>query len=68
MTATLLHDRATKAGASGDQLKAWVNGQPYTGDPANIPLASKEQIVLEIGPPLTDRPPTFTWDEKNYPQ
>jgi hypothetical protein len=53
---------------SGDQLKAWVNGQPYTGDPANIPLASKEQIVLEIGPPFTDPPPTFTWDEKNYPQ
>ena len=53
---------------SGDQLKAWVNGQPYTGDPANIPLASKEQIVLEIGPTFTDPPPTFTWDEKNYPQ
>jgi hypothetical protein len=53
---------------SGDQLRAWVNGQPYTGDPANIPMASKEQIVLEIGPPFTDPPPTFTWDEKNYPQ
>jgi hypothetical protein len=52
-----------------EQVKAWVNGKPYTGDPANITLASKEQIVIEIGPPFVDNPPpAYTWDEKNYPQ
>jgi hypothetical protein len=51
-----------------EQVKAWVNGKPYTGDPANITLASKEQIVIEIGPPFQDNPPPYTWDEKNYPQ
>lgn len=52
----------------GDQVKAWVNGQPYTGDPANITLTSREQIVIEIGPPFADPPPAYTWDDKNYPQ
>ena len=58
---------ATIQVASGEQVKAWVNGQPYTGDPANIPLASKEQVVIEIGPPFVD-PPTFTWDPNTYAQ
>jgi hypothetical protein len=53
---------------AGQQLKVWVNGKPYTGNPANITLASKEQIVLEIGPPFADPPPTFTWDPNTYAQ
>lgn len=53
---------------AGQQLKVWVNGQPYTGDPAKVKLSSKEQIVLEIGPPFTDPPPTFTWDPNTYAQ
>jgi hypothetical protein len=52
---------------AGGQVKAWVNGQPYTGDPAKIPLASKEQVVLEIGPPFSE-PPTYTWDPNTYAQ
>lgn len=61
---------ATIKVGSGEQVKAWVNGQPYSGDPANIPLSSKEQIVIEIGSTDTfvDPPPKYTWDEKNYPQ
>jgi hypothetical protein len=54
--------------APGDQVKAWVDGKPYTGNPANITLSSREQIVIEIGPPFVDPPPTYTWDDKNYPQ
>jgi hypothetical protein len=46
---------------SGDQLKVWVDGQPYSGDPTGIVLSSREQIVLEIGPPLDLSPPHFTW-------
>jgi hypothetical protein len=53
---------------AGQQLKVWVNGQPYTGDPAKIPLSSHEQIVLEIGPPFADPPPAFTWDPNTYAQ
>jgi hypothetical protein len=59
---------ATIQVGSGQQVKAWVNGQPYTGDLAGIPLASKEQVVIEIGPPLVDPPPTFTWDPNTYAQ
>ena len=52
---------ATIPVGSGDQLKVWVNGIPYTGDPSKIVLKEKEQIVLEIGPPFSEPPPTFTW-------
>jgi hypothetical protein len=52
---------ATITVGPGQQLKVWVNGTPYTGDPSKIVLKSHEQIVLEIGPPYTDPPPTFTW-------
>jgi hypothetical protein len=59
---------ATLNVGSGEQVKAWVNGQPYTGDPSKIVLKSHEQLVIEIGPPFTDPPPTYTWDANNYPQ
>lgn len=51
---------ATLQVGSSEQLKAWVNGQPYTGNPAKIVLKSHEQVVLEIGPAFVD-PPTFDW-------
>jgi hypothetical protein len=59
---------ATLNVGSGEQVKAWVNGQPYTGDPSKIVLKSHEQLVIEIGHPFTDPPPTYTWDANNYPQ
>lgn len=52
---------ATFKVGSGDQLKMWVNGQPYAGDPSNIVMKSHEQIVLEIGPSFEDPPPAFSW-------
>ena len=52
----------------GDQMKVWVDGQPYTGDPSKIVLKSHEQIVIEIGPPFVDPPPGFTWDQTQYAQ
>ena len=52
---------ATLQVGSGNQLKVWVNGKPYTGDPSKIVLKSHEQIVIEIGPPFTQPPPTFSW-------
>ena len=37
---------------SGHQIQAYVNGQPWTGDPAAIPLDAHAVIVLEYGPPF----------------
>ena len=52
---------ATIPVGSGNDLKVWVNGTPYTGDPSKIVLTEKEQIVIEIGPPFTDPPPAVNW-------
>ncbi len=46
---------------STHQMKIWVDGQPYTGNPRDIVLKAHEQVVIEIGPPFTDPPPTFTF-------
>ncbi len=59
---------ATLKVGEGEQMKVWVDGQPYQGDPSKIELHSKQQIVIEIGPPFTDPPPTFTWDPNQYAQ
>ena len=45
----------------GDEVKVWVDGKPYTGDPAKVVLKSHTQVVIEIGPPFIDPPPTFDW-------
>jgi hypothetical protein len=52
---------ATLKVGSGEQMKVWVDGKPYSGDPSKIALKSHQQIVIEIGPPFTDPPPTFTF-------
>jgi hypothetical protein len=44
---------------SGTTLKTWVNGKPYSGDPAKIPLTKHADIVIEVGPPFVP-PPKFT--------
>jgi hypothetical protein len=53
---------ATLKAAPGEEVRAWVNGQPYIGNPSKIVLKAHEQIVLEIGPPYTDPPPEYTFD------
>ena len=52
---------------SGDQLKMWVDGQPYTGDPRKIVLKSHTQVVVEIGPQFLD-PHTFDWTSSQATQ
>ena len=39
------------------QIRAYVNGEPYTGPPQDIPLDPRAVIVLEYGPPFVDLPP-----------
>jgi hypothetical protein len=52
----------------GDEVKVWVDGQPYTGDPAKVVLKSHTQVVIEIGPPFIDPPPAFDWTDPNVVQ
>lgn len=60
--------RVTTITLQGDQsVKAFVDGKPFTGDPATIPLKSKSKIVIEITPPTVDPPPDYTWDDATYP-
>jgi hypothetical protein len=59
---------ATFKVGSGDELKMWVDGKPYTGDPRGIVLKSHTQVVVQIGPPLTDPPPTFDWSSPDAVQ
>ena len=42
------------------QLRVFVNGSPYTGDPRKIELAQHTDITLEAGPPY--RPPVAFTD------
>ena len=37
--------------AHGHALRVTVNGKPWTGDPAKIPLRDREEIVIQSGPP-----------------
>jgi len=57
--------RAASAFAKkGSKLKVWVNGKPYAGDPAKIPLVAHADIVIEAGPPFP-APPKFTdWNTR----
>ena len=38
------------------QVRAFVGGQPYTGDPRSVPLTAHADIVLEFGPPFPQTP------------
>jgi hypothetical protein len=44
----------------GDEVRVWVDGKPYTGNPSRVVLKSHTQVVVEIGPQFED-PPTFDW-------
>jgi hypothetical protein len=54
--------------SKGDEVKVWVDGQPYTGDPAKVVLKSHTQVVIEVGPPFTDPPPAFDWTSSDAVQ
>jgi len=41
----------------GDQIRTFVNGKRYTGDPRSIPLVAHQDIVIEVGPPFVKTKP-----------
>jgi hypothetical protein len=55
---------ATAFANSGTTLKVWLDGKPYPGNPANIPLVAHADIVIEVGPPFP-KPEKFTaWGQR----
>jgi hypothetical protein len=50
---------ATARTKRGERMRVWVNGTPYAGDPAKIPLTAHADIVIQVGPPFT-KPVAFT--------
>lgn len=44
----------------GESIQVTVNQQPYTGAPETIVLRSREDIVLQLGPPFLTLQP-FVW-------
>ncbi|MBO0743821.1 MAG: hypothetical protein J2P43_02285 [Candidatus Dormibacteraeota bacterium] len=61
------HQVTTLKTSDSVQMKVWVDGSPYHGNPADIPLTSHRSIVIQFGPPFLDPPPSYTWDTKTYP-
>ncbi|HSP55185.1 MAG TPA: hypothetical protein VLS25_06305, partial [Dehalococcoidia bacterium] len=59
LSSTQLMDRTTDA---THQVQATVNGETWSGNPADIPLTDKTTIVLEYGPPFVP-PPSFDWGQ-----
>ena len=50
----------TQVGLFTGPVTAFVNGAPYNGDLAAIPLRSHQQIVLEVGTPVVP-PPNYVF-------
>lgn len=45
----------------GQQVRVWVDGTRYHGDPNGIVLSSHKDITIEVGPPFQDPPPSYAW-------
>lgn len=54
-----LLDRTTDA---SHEVQATVNGETWSGDPADIPLNDLTTVVLQYGPPFVP-PPEFDWGQ-----
>jgi hypothetical protein len=53
LSETELLDRVA---GDGKAVKAFVDGEPWEGDPADIPLVDRAVISLQYGPPFIDLP------------
>jgi hypothetical protein len=43
--------------SAGEQLRTYVNGKLYSGNPVDIPLPRHQQVVIEVGPPFVKPQP-----------
>jgi hypothetical protein len=55
-------EAASAQAAKGSTLKVWVDGKPFTGNPATIKLAAHTDIVIESGPPFKKPPRFAAWN------
>lgn len=53
---------ADQVGASTGQMTVFINGIRYTGDPAAIPLRSREDIQIDVGTPAV-APKRIDWSQ-----
>lgn len=51
---------ATQIGSDTGTVTALLNGQPWTGDPTQIPLNEHDDIALSLGTPVAN-PPLIDW-------
>lgn len=51
---------ATQVGSATGKVTAYLNGKPFTGDPATIPLTSRADIQLDVGT-ATPAPQKIDW-------
>ncbi|MGZ4032946.1 MAG: hypothetical protein ACXVDJ_09940 [Tumebacillaceae bacterium] len=49
--------------SKGQEIKAYVDGKEFTGDPSTIELKSHTQVVLEVGPKFVPPPTTYTFPQ-----
>jgi hypothetical protein len=47
----------SQVGPASGSVTAFVDGQPYTGDPAAVPLTPHRQIQLDVGTPVVPYQP-----------
>ncbi len=52
---------ASAQSVKGAELRVWVNGKKYSGDPRLIKLNAHTDIVIEAGPPYPKPPKFTTW-------
>ena len=55
---------STQIGTDTGTVTATVDGQPWTGDPTQIPLDEHADIVLNVGGPVVN-PPAIQWKGTN---
>jgi len=56
------HEAAGAVLKPGEQMRVWVDGKPYAGDPRAIKLGNHTDIVIEVGPPYATPTPFTAWN------
>jgi hypothetical protein len=52
---------ATAHLGKGEQMKVWVDGSEFKGDPATIPLKPHTDVTIQVGKPFTKPAPYTNW-------
>lgn len=58
------HQVASAVVKPGESMKVYVDGKPYSGDPANIMLVRHTDVTIEVGPPF-QKPKPFNFAKYN---